>query len=185
MTDSGTGLESALTELRSHLDARAIPHMLIGGLALAAWGLSRLTLDVDVTVWVQPDDLSSVIAELTKRFTPRTQDPEAFVRKTRTLPLETASGVRIDVLFAGFPFEREMIDRAVDRLLNRRIIRVATREDLVLTKLISPRPKDAQDIANILRDSRYELDWDYLMPLAEQLADAIQNPAILAALKLP
>ena len=49
-----TQLETALVEITSFLDRSGLPYMLIGGLAVAMWGEPRATLDVDLSVWVDP-----------------------------------------------------------------------------------------------------------------------------------
>jgi hypothetical protein len=49
---ANASLESALAQTIDELNAASIPYMLLGGLALSAWGLPRATLDIDLTVWV-------------------------------------------------------------------------------------------------------------------------------------
>jgi hypothetical protein len=44
-------------------------------------------------------------------------DPRKFVGKSRVLPVTTNTGVRTDFLFAAFPFEQEMVERAPLRQL--------------------------------------------------------------------
>jgi len=46
-----TDLEAALVEISEALEACNIPYILIGGLAVAAWGEARSTVDVDISVW--------------------------------------------------------------------------------------------------------------------------------------
>lgn len=44
-----TRLEAALLEMAALLDEFHLPHMLIGGLAVAQWGEPRAALDVDLS----------------------------------------------------------------------------------------------------------------------------------------
>lgn len=46
---------SALIEIASFLDENGWPFMLIGGLAMAICWEPRSTLDVDASVWVEPE----------------------------------------------------------------------------------------------------------------------------------
>ena len=46
-----TDLDSALIEAASVLEECSISFMPIGGLAVAAWGEARSTLDLDFCVW--------------------------------------------------------------------------------------------------------------------------------------
>ena len=182
MTDTPGGLEPALCEAAASLDSASVPFMLIGGLALAAWDLPRATLDVDLTVWVPDENLDAVCTSLATQFRARVGDPVRFVRRSRVLPLTTLNGVRIDIVFAAFPFERAMIMRAVRRQLGARAIPVASLEDLILLKVVSPREKDLQDIRLIANTYRRTLDWTYLLGVGEDLAEALESRAIMTEL---
>jgi len=54
-------LEAALIEVAEALDACGLPYVLIGGLAVAVLGEPRSTLDVDVSVWTEPDGLDAAV----------------------------------------------------------------------------------------------------------------------------
>jgi hypothetical protein len=54
----------------------------------------------------------------------------------------TSRGIRVDLIFAALPFEREMIDRAGRKPFRDRFIPVASVEDLILLKSVSLRAKD-------------------------------------------
>lgn len=182
MTDAPGGLEQALCEAAASLESASIPYMLIGGLALAAWDLPRATLDVDLTVWVPDANLDTVCALLATQFRARVGDPAGFARKSRVLPLTSSGGIRIDIVFAAFPFERTMIQRAVRRQLAARAIPVASLEDLILLKVVSPREKDSEDIRLIANTYRPMLDWTYILSLGEDLAEALENQTIVKEL---
>jgi hypothetical protein len=59
-----TRLEAALLEVSAILDELRIPYMLIGGLAVAQWEEPRATLDIDVTIWVEPERLEKTVSDL-------------------------------------------------------------------------------------------------------------------------
>jgi predicted nucleotidyltransferase len=158
--------------------------MLIGGLALSAWGIPRATLDVDLTLWVSAERLDEICLSLASDYVPRVSAPVAFVHRTRVLPLATAQGVRVDFIFAAFPFEKNMIDRATVRPVGNVPVRVASLEDLVLLKLPSPRAKDEEDIRVILENFRDRLDWEYLLGVAEMLSDALGQPSLAGSLRM-
>ena len=143
---ANSSLEAALATAIEELTGASIPYMLIGGLALSAWALPRATLDIDLTLWVSADDLDRVCAHLCSRYTSRVADPNNFVHKTRVLPVVTDGGVRLDFLFAAFPFEQRMIHHAPLRDVGSVAVRVVSLEDLILLKLPSPRPRDQEDV---------------------------------------
>ena len=115
--------------------------------------------------------------------TSRVADPNNFVRKTRVLPVVTDGGVRLDFLFAAFPFEQRMIYRAPLRDVGSVTVRVATLEDLILLKLPSPRPRDQEDVRVILNTYQNSLEWDYLLCVGDLPAETLDQPAIAAALR--
>jgi len=80
-----TDLEAALVELASFFDEMRWPYMLIGGLAVAMWGEPRATLDVDISVWIEPEHFPQAIAAIAARF--RTiENPLAFAQRSRVVP---------------------------------------------------------------------------------------------------
>jgi len=62
-------------------------------------------------------------------------------------------------------------------------VRVARLEDLILLKLPSPRPRDQEDVRVILNAYRGSLNWDYLLAVADLLAETLAQPALAATLR--
>lgn len=100
-----TPLDRAVHDITAHLDALHIEYAIAGGIANAIWGEPRATIDVDVTVSVNEEDLPTAVPAIGSCFRPAIPDPVAFVQQTRVLPLDTSEGVRVDVIFALLPFE--------------------------------------------------------------------------------
>ena len=175
-----TDLESALAEAASALEACSIPFMLIGGLAVAAWGEARSTLDVDLAVWADVETLKEAVNCLCRRLLSRSKEPLQFVEQTRVLPLQSSAGIRLDVVFGLLPLQREALSRAVFKHIAGRVIPVASIEDLVLMKLISERQKDLNDARALLRRYGETLDRGYLAPQVEALAAALARPDMLS-----
>lgn len=173
-----TSLETALDEIGCVLEELGFHYMLIGGLAVAAWGEPRTTLDVNICVWV-PEDLGAAVEALSKELVPAVPDPVSFARRTRVLPLISKAGVRVDLVFAAFPFEKEMIDRATPKPVGSRSIPVATVEDLILLKSVSTRTRDREDVALLFARFREVLDADYLRARLTEFAEALDRPDLL------
>src|SRR5882762_10150665 len=140
-----TRLEQAVVEIAAALESLTIDYMIVGGIANAVWGEPRATIDVDVTVAVENPGMAAAIAGLGGLFKTAVPDPDAFVRRTRVLPLDTADGIRIDVIFALLSFERDAVQRATTVMFGGLGVRVVTAEDLLLMKIISERPRDLAD----------------------------------------
>jgi hypothetical protein len=174
-----TPLDRAIHEITAALDSEQIQYAVIGGIANAIWGEPRATIDVDVTVSVDDEDLPRIIGILGRQFRAAVSDPVVFARQTRVLPLDTADRVRIDVMFALLPFELEAIRRAKDIAIAGRTVRVVTAEDLILMKIISDRPRDIADAEAIVRRRTGQLDRSYLEPRIRELASALERDEII------
>ena len=172
-------LEAAVGQAAAVFESLGIPYMLIGGLAVSAWGEPRATLDADFTVWTEPDDFEQTVLRLCESFQCLTRNPVEFTRGARVLPVRTSRGTRMDIIFGSLPWEREAIARAQQKELSGRSVAVASVEDLIVMKLFSEREKDADDARRLLIRFRTDLDQGYLEPLLRSLADSLARPEIL------
>jgi hypothetical protein len=121
-----TPIDRAIHDIANTLESLGIEYAIVGGIANAIWGEPRATIDVDVTVAVDDSDLATTVPASAGNFRAAVFDPVAFVQQTRVLPLDTADGVRVDVIFALLPFELDAIQRARDVVVTDRTVRVVT-----------------------------------------------------------
>jgi len=171
-------LEDALRSVVSVLEEQKLPYMLIGGMANLIWGEPRTTQDIDVTVRVEPSALVDTVAQLSQIFRALPKDPQAFVKQTRVLPIVTANGIRVDLIFAELPYQEAAIRRARPISFGGIVVQVCSPEDLIIHKIISERPKDLDDVRGIIRTQRARLDRAYLDPLVLGLAADLERPEI-------
>lgn len=174
-----TDQERTVVDLAEFLARHRIDYMVIGGLANIVWGEPRATLDIDITIWVEEAEIPTVVRDFVGEFRGLTGDPVAFVRDTRVLPLESAQGVRIDVVFGLLPFERDAIGRAVTVEIAGAAVRICTAEDLILMKIISERDRDLADAEKITSRRFRELDLDYIEPRIRELAELVGRAEIV------
>jgi hypothetical protein len=92
-------LGEALVALEKAFVARATPHMIIGGVAVIARGVPRLTRDIDAAVPGADNDLSDLLPAVRRqKIFPRIPDAETFARETQVLLLEhRPTAVEIDL----------------------------------------------------------------------------------------
>jgi Nucleotidyl transferase of unknown function (DUF2204) len=171
-------LDHALVTLSSWLTENGIGHMVIGGFAVTVWGEPRFTRDLDVTVSVPADKFSQTVDFISSRFTSLSNDPVKFAAETRVLPIMVES-VPVDLIFAALPYEEDAIARARPIKLKNGTVPVCSPEDLILHKIVSPRPRDHEDIEGVFRYRHKELDYGYLDPRVEELADALSDRNML------
>ena len=177
-----TALERAVGAIARFLEERQVPYMLIGGIANLIWGEPRSTLDVDASVLVEEDAWPNLVDALRKVFRVVPKAPLAFLRDTHVLPVETSDGIRIDLLWAKLPYEHKAIARATLEEVAGYRVRICRPEDLVIHKIISERPKDREDVRNIVRHQASRLDRHYLTQAVRSLARALDQPELLAFL---
>jgi predicted nucleotidyltransferase len=177
-----SGLERALDSIVRFLDERRIPYMIIGGVANLVWGEPRATIDVDASVLVEAPAWPGIIRALRRIFRVVPKDPMAFLEETSVLPVQTAEGVRVDLLWARLPYEHKALARATLEDVAGRRVRVCTPEDLILHKIVSERSKDQEDVRAIVRQQAHRLDRGYLSGAVRELARALDRPDLLTFL---
>jgi hypothetical protein len=173
------GLESALADLATFLDESRVPYMVIGGYASLLWGRPRLTRDLDVTVSVPEPAWGEFIARVGERYVLRLTDALAFAHSTRVIPAATRSGVPVDLLLAGLPYEEEAIARSRPVEVAGVTVRVCAPEDLILHKLVSERPRDREDVEAVIVRQGGALDLGYIGPRLRELATTLERPDML------
>ena len=89
----------------------------IGGVAASLLGRPRVAKDVDLVALADDGDVPRLLSLGREHgFEPRVADAVAFAKVSRVLLLKhEPSGIEIDLSLAGLPFEREVIERAVER----------------------------------------------------------------------
>jgi len=175
----------AMEALERSLARTRAPHMIIGGVAVIARGVRRLTDDVDATVWAPDLDLADLFDVLAAEgITGRIADAKEFAQKNQVLLLaHEPSGTEIDVSLAWLPFEKEALDRA-DRLLLRGVeAPVARPEDLVVYKAVAWRDKDRADIEQLIRLHAKVIDIQRVRALVAEFAEALEVPERLDELE--
>jgi len=153
--------------------------MLIGGMAVLVHGVPRLTRDIDVTISLPLPELPRLRDALRAEFRLLVEEPREFIEETRVLPVEGPDGTRVDIVFAGLPFEEDAIRRAEFQRLGTQRVRVCTPADLILHKIVSTRTRDREDVAGILSRSGPSMDLEGLDATISALALDLELPEIL------
>lgn len=168
----------------------SVPHLVMGGLAIRFFGIPRPTFDVDLTVSIQRDRLPELYDELeTEGF----DIPEAYrggwVDEVAGMPVVKfklyvgGRGIDADIFLAETRFQREMMRRSIRDRIWGIAVSLATPEDLVLLKLLSSRPRDLGDIAD-LRMVQGDLDeahmrrWAAELGISDRLERVLSEPPL-------
>jgi hypothetical protein len=114
-------------------------------------GFPRATADLDLTIDLAERDPQRFVTTLRRAgFLPRFDD-HAFIAETRVIPVvHRASHLPIDLVLAGPGLEQRFLDEVVIHRIDGRDIPVLSVENLVVTKLLAARPKDLDDVKQLL-----------------------------------
>ncbi|MGH9202388.1 MAG: hypothetical protein ACRD2A_14265, partial [Vicinamibacterales bacterium] len=109
-----------------------------GAQAVIAYGVPRLSADVDVTLRLDPDDPEAFVREMEAAgFALRVDDP-GFVRRTRVMPfVHIRTGMPLDIVLAGSGLEDEFLDRVRLVNLGGTTVPLIDPEDLVIAKVLA------------------------------------------------
>lgn len=107
-------LASAILDLEAWLSGTRVPHLFIGGVAVAFLARPRTTNDVDGIVLVPDDGFADFLRSAAKHgFPSRHPDAAAFARSNRVFLLRHArSGVDVGLSAGSLGFEQEIVRKA-------------------------------------------------------------------------
>ena len=147
--------------------------------AAIAHGSSRVTTDVDATIWIDLEDLEPLLARFQEAgFSPREADAVAFAHQTRVLLLRhDASGVELDLSIAALSFEERALDRAEMRQVGRIKVRVAHPTDLIIYKMVAHRTRDLDDAEAMVRLHRDRIDFAEIDSAVAEFAALLEDAA--------
>lgn len=151
-----------------------------GAEAVNLYGFPRRTADLDVTIDLQERDPMDFVSALQKAgFLPRFPDEE-FIRSTRVIPVvHRATGLPVDLVLAGPGLEQLFLDRAGPQRIAGTEIPVIAPEHLVITKLLAGRPKDLEDVRELLALRRDTLDDAHITELLIEIEQALGRSDLL------
>lgn len=150
MTEPGS-FENTIAHLSSVLEERQVSYALIGGLAVAVWGVPRATEDIDLLADLRPSrELDAALRAAGFKVEWRRGDSADPI--PLFLRLSSTTGPDVDIVCATRSWEREMLRRAIGiRLPTGLEAPVMAVEDLIVLKLIAGGPGDLIDVAELLQ----------------------------------
>jgi hypothetical protein len=177
-------IEEALAALCRALSATGAPFMIVGGIAVIARGVRRLTTDIDAVVRGDAIAVGALLGACARRrIVPRIPDAEAFAVENLVLLLRhEPTGVDLDVSLAWSGFEHEALSTCSEARYGRVLAPMASAESLVVYKAIAARPTDLADIEALLL-LHPELDVSRIRKRVRELAELAETPELLEELE--
>jgi predicted nucleotidyltransferase len=151
--------EPAFDQLLRRLAGAGVEFVLVGGLAVNAWGVVRGTKDVDIVAAPNPENLKR-IAEVAVEAHGHIQTSESFLSTPFSIAAELAKGERVaietelgllDVVqgLDGVPSYAELSASAVDTEILGVKVAVCSIEDLKAMKQAAGRTRDLADLEDL------------------------------------
>jgi len=145
-----------------------------GAQAVNLHGFPRATADLDLTIDLAQIAPRALIAELDRAgFSARFADDE-FIAATRVIPIvHRATKLPVDLVLAGPGLEQQFLDEVELQRIGNRRIPVLSAENLIVTKLLAARPKDLEDVRELVASRGSSLDHHRIGELLALLEQAL------------
>lgn len=151
--------EPAFDQLLRRLSEAGVEFVLVGGLAVNAWGVVRGTKDVDIVIAPDPANLKR-IAKVAVEVHGHVQTGESFLSTPFSIAAQLASGERVaietefgllDVVqgLDGVPSYDELRSSAIETKILDVKVAVCSIDDLRRMKRAAGRPRDSVDLEDL------------------------------------
>jgi hypothetical protein len=179
------GFLEALDAVAQSLDEVDRLSMIIGGVALIASGIPRLTLNVDASIKAAGLSVEQLAASLLRRhIDPRVRDAEAFATARQVfLGVHRPSGIDVDVNLAWLPFEVEALEHSRTIDYAGVCIRIPRPDDLLIYKLVASRPQDVADAEGLLLLHGKTMNLRRVRRILTEFANALEDEERLNTLE--
>jgi hypothetical protein len=160
--------------LAQALDEAGIPNALGGAIALAAWGIPRATVDVDINIFVEEEALGGVFDLLERVLGTQVDRERAMHEHTENglFVLRSADGLRVDVFTPSIEFSWEAARTKQRQSVLGAEVSVLASEALAIFKLMFFRSKDIADLERLVATQGSAMDLAYVRHwIADMMGD--------------
>lgn len=168
-----SGNEAVLAIIEA-LESHKIPYMIVGSYSSNVHGVERATNDADLVIELGGQSLSQALRGLAPTIRLDPQMSFEGVTMTRRFVASVADSLfKIEFfLLSDEAHDRSRFARRVEAALLGRRVYVQTAEDVIVTKLRwatnAARPKDREDLRNLIAVQGDRIDWGYVHGWCEQ-----------------
>jgi len=178
-----TLLEDVFVKLVSFLNKEKFEYIIIGGMAVSVLGEPRVTVDIDVDILLDKDDISKFL-EKTKKAGFNVNKQRSIERAAKTSIFQIDyEDYHVDFIIATIDLEKEAFRRKKAITVHGVKAFFPTPEDLILLKIVPGRQRDLIDAENVVIRNREKLDIKYLTDWAQKLSDEAQEMRIYNTLQ--
>lgn len=165
--------------LKRLLEKTGCHWMLIGGVAASLLGKPRFTADIDTVVLIEDEELANLLKSAKRLgFKARIKGAVEFAQKNRVLLLKyTKTGINVDLSLGLLPFEKEAVKRSKRFKIGNITFNLPTPEDLIIFKAVAHRPRDIEDIIEIVK-IHTRINRKYIKKTVKEFARVLGMPEI-------
>jgi len=181
-------LTQTLIEFTQLFVRMKLPYVVMGGLAVRAYGIPRATYDIDFTITIERERLKELYdAVETLGYAVPEAYTAGWVDAVGGMPLVKFqifvedNGIDIDVFLAETEFQQSVVSRRRREELDGAVLFLVSPEDLVLLKLLANRPRDIADVFDVLfiqgeLDGLYLREWATRLNISDRLTKVLAGP---------
>ncbi|MHA2020264.1 MAG: DUF6036 family nucleotidyltransferase [Candidatus Thorarchaeota archaeon] len=160
-----------LQKLCTYLNDNEIEYVIVGGVAVMYHGVPRTTVDIDIILQLEQEQISSFTDFLnSKGFSASIVDIQtALNEKSHSTSFFKDSLLRLDIQGVNSDFDRMTLDRAILVDLFGTSIRIGSAEDTLVNKILFQGEQDLRDALGILKRNPEKLDFDYIRSTCDML----------------
>jgi hypothetical protein len=155
-------LEKILKSFLNHLNRLKIPYALIGGLAVGYWSEERFTKDIDLTIalseksWTKLKGFLENSSEI--KIDSINKDADSELPYLIRLQFKKYP---FDLIVSLTEFQSSLISRSIKISFLGSKLKIASPEDIVISKLLAWRSQDRVDLEKIVKGVS-DLDFSYI-----------------------
>lgn len=165
-----------LRRITAALDSAGIPYMLTGSFASAHYGAPRSTLDLDIVIAANREQVRAFITSLPidEYYADLNAALDAHDRQSLFNIIDTVTGWKIDLIFRkSRPFSQEEFRRRQVAKIQNLPLFIVSAEDITIAKLewakLAQSQRQLEDVASILRLRSEAMNQEYLAKWIQEL----------------
>lgn len=166
MTGNRRDIDELVVDLASSLEDAGVPYAIGGAIAYGVHAVPRATQDIDINIFVAPEDAATALETLTAAGVELNVDDALEQLRDRGDTRGRADDIRVDVFANSIPLHWDAARRRRRVEFGGEEVWFLSIEDLLALKLLFFRPKDIEDCKRAVALLGEDLDVDYV---AEQL----------------
>jgi len=165
------------------LNENKIRYVIVGGVAVMYHGVPRTTVDIDIILQIEDEQISTFTDYLNSRgFSSSATDIiAAFAENSHSTSFFKDTLLRLDIQGANSKFDEMTLDRAIEVNLFDTQVRIGSIEDTFVNKILFQGEQDLRDALGILTRNSENLDFEYIrstckmLGIVEQLEQFLQD----------